>query len=164
MAEGRSEPTTMEQKGNRELVITRLFNAPARIVFDAWTKPEFVRRWWAPECLEVSLVSVEADVRVGGKWRYTLKPKQHPQFAFYGEYQEITPYSRLRYTSIYEPFPDAPTQTTVSFEDRGDKTFLISSEVYASPEALQGALASGMETGMRATMDQLDALVQSLHG
>jgi uncharacterized protein YndB with AHSA1/START domain len=163
MAERGSE-TTMEQRGERELVITRLFNAPARLVFEAWTKPELVSRWWAPQSLEVKVVSIEADVRVGGKWRYVLKPKEHPQFAFYGEYQEITPHSRLRYTSIFEPYPEAPTQTTVTFEERGGHTFLTSSEVYASKEALEGALSSGMEVGMRATMDQLDELVQSLRG
>ncbi|HEX5657442.1 MAG TPA: SRPBCC family protein [Polyangiales bacterium] len=163
MAERKSE-TTLEQKGDRELVITRLFNAPARMVFEAWTQPELVRRWWAPASHEVAVVSIEADVRVGGTWRYVLKPKQHPQFAFYGEYHEVTPHTRLRYSSIFEPFPDLPTQTTVSFEARGEQTLLTSSELYASAEALKMALESGMEHGMRETMDQLDELVQSLGG
>jgi uncharacterized protein YndB with AHSA1/START domain len=154
----------MEQKGDRELVISRLFDAPPRLVFEAWTKPEFVRRWWAPKSHGVQVVSIESDLRVGGKWRYVLKPAEHPQFAFYGEYQQITPYEQLKYSSIYEPFPELPVSVTVTFEDRGEQTFLVSRELYSTAESLQMALHSGMEHGMRETMDQLNELVRSLRG
>jgi uncharacterized protein YndB with AHSA1/START domain len=164
MVERKSELTTMEQKGDRELVISRSFDAPARLVFEAWTKPEFVRRWWAPKSHEVQVVSIDADVRVGGAWRYVLKPAQYPQFAFYGEYKEIVPHERLRYSSIFEPYPEAPVDVTVTFEGRGDKTFLVSREVYFDAASLQAALGSGLEHGMRETLDQLNELVRSLAG
>lgn len=166
MAAGRSDSpkTTIEQRGDRELVISRLFDAPARIVFDAWTKPEFVRRWWAPASRGVTLVSVDADVRVGGKWRYVLKPSDQPQFAFYGEYERVTPPQELVYSSYFEPFPEHPVHVTVRFEARGERTFLTSHEVYPSAETLQMALASGMEPGVHETMDQLAELVRSERG
>jgi uncharacterized protein YndB with AHSA1/START domain len=155
--------TSMARDGDRALVISRTFDAPARIVFDAWTKPELVKRWWAPECHQVSLVGCDADVRVGGRYRYVLRPESGDEFAFSGEYTEITPHTRLVYTQIFEPMAHAgAVVVTVDFEERDGKTNLVSREVYPSVEALEGALASGMETGMRAAMDQLDVLVASL--
>ena len=160
--------TTLERTSDRELLITRTFNAPPRIVFDAWTKAELVRQWWAPSSLGVSIVSVDADVRVGGRYRYVLKPRQHPEFAFSGQYKEVTPYSRLVYTTFFEPNLEPPTSeadaaiATVTFEAAGEKTHLVSRELYPSKEVLDAVIASGMETGMRETMDQLDELVGSL--
>ena len=160
--------TTLERTSDRELVITRTFNGPARIVFDAWTKPELVKRWWAPKSLCVSIVSVDADVRVGGRYRYVLKPREHDEFAFTGTYREVTPHSRLVYTTNYEP-KGAPPATeaeaaivTITFAERGGKTHLVSHEMYPSKEVLDMVIASGMERGMRETMDQLDELVASL--
>jgi uncharacterized protein YndB with AHSA1/START domain len=154
--------TTMELKSDREIIISRTFNAPPRIVFDAWTKAEFVRRWWAPASHCVAMEACDADVRVGGKYRYVLSPRRGGQIAFSGEYTEITPYTRLRYTQIFEEFPDAEVNITVTFAERGGKTHLVSHEVYPSKEARAGALEAGMEHGMRETMDQLDALVEQL--
>ncbi|RKG93641.1 SRPBCC family protein [Corallococcus terminator] len=165
MAEARSETprsvTTLELKSDREVIISRTFRAPARIVFDAWTKPEFVKRWWAPQSRCVEFVDCQADVRVGGAYRYHLKHDGN-EFSFYGTYSEITPHTRLAYTQIFEPFPDAAVQVTVTFEERDGKTHLVSHEVYPSKEAREGALSSGMEHGLRETMDQLDELVASL--
>lgn len=158
----RSDRTSMELEGDRALVISRTFDAPARIVFDAWTKPELVRRWWAPKSRHVSVVSCEAEVRPGGKYRYVLRKDDGEEFAFSGKYTEVSPPTRLVYTQVFEAFPDAGAIITVTFEERDGKTLLLAREVYPSPEARDGALASGMEDGMRETMDQLDELVATL--
>lgn len=155
--------TSLERISDREIVIARTFNGPARIVFDAWTRPEFVSRWWAPASMGASMLSCEADVRVGGQYRYVLQPAKGGAFAFSGTYTEVTPHSRLVYTSIYEPQSDAgQAVVTVTFDERDGKTHLVARELYPSKEVLDGALASGMERGLRVTLDQLDELVASL--
>jgi uncharacterized protein YndB with AHSA1/START domain len=166
MVEKRDEPgarnqTSIEQKGDREILISRTFNGPARIVFEAWTKPELVSRWWLPKSCNDGTVLCEADVRVGGKYRYVTRMGMS-EFAFSGQYTEITPHSRLVYTMIFEPAADAGASiVTVTFEERGGKTHLVSHELYPSKEARKAALDSGMEHGLRETMDQLDELVAS---
>lgn len=160
--------TSMELKGDREIVIARTFNGPARIVFDAWTRPELVRRWWAPQSHRVSIVGCDADVRVGGYYRYVLRLETGDQFAFSGRYTEVTPHSRLVYTQIFEPTAsgtnpgDAELTITVTFEEHDGKTNLVSHSLCPSKEVRDTILASGMEHGMRETMDQLDELVASL--
>ena len=155
--------TTMELEGDRGIVITRTFNAPQRVVFDAYTKPEFVRRWWAPKSLGVTIVSCDADVTVGGNYRYVLKPRDGHEFAFSGKYTEVTPHSRVAYTQIFEPMADGGEATvTATFEDLGEKTRLVSHALYPSKQVREMVLASGMEHGMRETMDLLDELVASL--
>jgi uncharacterized protein YndB with AHSA1/START domain len=155
--------TSMELQGDRIVVITRRFNGPARIVFDAWTKPEFVKRWWAPASHCVAVVSCEADVRVGGRYRYALKQSEGEEFAFSGEYREVTPHSRLVYTQLFEPMAEAgAVVVTITLKEERGKTLLVAHEAYPSAEARDAALASGMEHGMRETMDQLDELVASL--
>jgi uncharacterized protein YndB with AHSA1/START domain len=155
--------TSMELAGDREIVISRTFNGPARIVFDAWTKPELVRRWWAPKSLGVTLASCDADVRPGGKYRYVLIGRKGEEIAFSGRYVEIVPPSRLVYTQVFEPMADAGEMTiSMTFEERDGKTHVVSHEVYPSAEARDAAISSGMEHGMREAMDQLDELVASL--
>ena len=160
--------TTLERTSDREIVVTRTFNGPARIVFEAWTKPELVKRWWAPKSLGVTVVSIEADVRVGGRYRYVLKPRNHDEFAFTGTYREVTPPTRIVCTTNFEPKGAPPPNEadaaiqTVTFEERDGKTHMVSRELYPSREVLDAVLASGMERGMRETMDQLDELVASL--
>ena len=100
--------TSLARVSDRELVIERRFNGPARIVFDAWTRPELVSRWWAPSALGVTIVSCDADVRVGGRYRYVLKPRQAAVIAFSGEYREVTPHTRLVYTTAFEPTASGP--------------------------------------------------------
>lgn len=156
--------TSMERTSDREIVIARTFRAPADIVFDAWTRPEYVRRWWAPQSRGVTLVQCDADVRPGGAYRYVLARGKSERLAFSGKYLEIARPTRLVYTQIFEPFPDGEAVVTVSFEERDGSTTLVAHELYPSKEALDGALASGMEDGTRETMDQLDALVASLRG
>ncbi len=156
-------PTSLERTSDKEIVIARTFRAPAQIVFDAWTKPEYVRRWWAPESRGVTLVQCDADLRPGGAYRYVLARGKAERFAFSGKYLEIARPTRLVYTQSFEPVPGEAV-VTVSFEERGGSTTLVAHELYPSKEALDGALASGMEDGMRETFDQLDELVASLHG
>jgi len=158
--------TTMELKGDREIVIERTFNGPAHIVFDAWTRPELVARWWAPEG-RATMVSCEADVRVGGRYRYHLR-HAHGDFAFAGEYLEVTPPSRVVYTEIYEPTAsgtkpgDVAITVTVTFSERGGQTHVVSHSHCPTPQVRDAIIASGMEGGMRETMDQLEMLVESL--
>lgn len=162
--------TTMEVRGDREIVITRLFNGPPHIVFAAYSKPEHVKRWWAPKSLGVSLLSCDADVQAGGSYRYVLLHRTGGHLAFSGKYTEVTPHTRIVYTQIFEPTAAGPASAdesdyaivTVTFEARGDKTLLTSHEVYPSKAVRDGVIASGMEKGMREAMDQLDELVASL--
>ena len=129
--------TSVELRGEREIIISRTFNAPARIVFDAWTRPEFVKRWWAPQAQCVTMVGCEADVRVGGAYRYQLRTPDGNAFAFSGRYTEITPPSRLVYTQVFEPMAEAgEMRITVTFEEREGKTHLVSHELYPSADCL----------------------------
>lgn len=169
---GRSEGavmnhTTMDLEGDREIVIRRAFNGPARIVFDAWTNPELVRRWWAPKSHRVSVASCEAEVRAGGHYRYVLELASGDRFAFSGRYLEVTPPSRLVYTEIFEPAAAGGSEATanvitVTFEERNGKTELVSRTLCQSKEIRDTILESGMEHGMREAMDQLDRLVAEL--
>ena len=149
--------TTVERKSGRELVVTRTFNGPARIVFEAWTKPELLKRWWAPKSTGVSLLSCEADVRVGGRYRFEFA-HDASTMAFFGRYLEVTPHSRLAWTNDES---DDGAVTTVTFEEKGGKTLLVMRELYPSKEALDGAIA-GMEGGMPETFAQLDELLVTL--
>jgi uncharacterized protein YndB with AHSA1/START domain len=155
--------TVVERRSDRELVVTRTVNGPARLVFEAWTKPELLKRWWAPCSFGVSLLACDADVRVGGSYRYVFgRDARHPM-AFSGVYTNVTPYSTLVYTQIFEPLRDAGEAiVTVTFDEHRGKTRLVLRELYPSKEALDGAVASGMEHGIRETMEQLDQLVASL--
>ena len=150
--------TTVERKSERELVVTRTFNGPARIVFEAWTKPELLKRWWAPKSTGVSLLSCEADVRVGGRYRFEIGHEASKPMAFFGRYIEVIPHSRLVWTNDES---DDGAVTTVTFEEKGGETLLVVHELYPSKQALDVALA-GMEGGMRETLEQLDELVVSL--
>jgi uncharacterized protein YndB with AHSA1/START domain len=160
--------TTMHLEGDREIVIRRAFNGPARIVFDAWTKPEYVRRWWAPTSHRVTLVSVEAEVRVGGRYRYVMRHRTGTEMAFSGTYKEVMPPSRLVYTEVFEPTAagadpnEEGVVVTVTFDEVDGKTQVVSRSMCPSKEVRDVIIASGMEHGMRETMDQLDELVASL--
>ena len=150
--------TTVERKSERELVVTRTFDAPARIVFEAWTKPELFMRWWAPKSMGVPLLSCEMDVRVGGGYRVEFGHDASKPMAFFGKYIEVIPNSRLVWTN--EESDDAAV-TTVTFEEKGDKTLLVLHELYPSKEALDDAIA-GMEGGMPEQFEQLDELLVTL--
>src|SRR5580704_10497867 len=163
-----SEPTPMknrtavERKSERELVVTRTFDGPARIVFEAWTRPELLKRWWAPKSFGVTLFECESDLRPGGKFRYAFgRDPKNPE-VFSGQYKEVDAPSRLVLTQTYERFRDAgEAVVTVTFREHDGKTRLTLHQIYPSKEALDRAIASGMERGMRETFDQLDGLVSS---
>jgi uncharacterized protein YndB with AHSA1/START domain len=163
-ARGESEPThmknrtTAERKSERELVTTRTFNGPARIVFEAWTKPELLKRWWAPKSTGLSLLSCKADVRVGGRYRFELGHEASKPMAFFGRYIEVTPHSRLVWTNEES---DDGAVTTVTFEEKAGKILLVLHELYPSKEALDAAIA-GMEGGMPESFAQLDELLVTL--
>jgi uncharacterized protein YndB with AHSA1/START domain len=150
--------TTVERKSERELVVTRAFNGPARIVFEAWTKPELFKRWWVPKSTGVSLLSCEMDVRVGGKYRLVFGNDASKPMEFFGSYIEVTPNSRLLWTNDES---DDGAVTTATFEEKGGKTRLVLHELYPSKEALDGAIA-GMEGGMPEQFEQLDELLVTL--
>jgi uncharacterized protein YndB with AHSA1/START domain len=152
--------TTVERKSERELVITRTVNGPARIVFEAWTKPELLKQWWAPKSFGVSLLSCEADVRVGGRYRLVFGLDASKPMEFFGRYIEVTPHSRLVWTN--EEGDDGGAVTTVTFEEKAGKTLLVMHELYPSKEALDGAMASGEKAGMSETFEQLDELLVTL--
>ena len=148
--------TTEERKSERELVVTRTFNGPARIVFEAWTTPDLFKRWWVPKSRGMRLRSCEMDVRVGGKYRLEFEPDA---MAFFGTYLEVTPHSRLVWTN--EEGGEGGPVTTVTFEDKGGKTLLVLHELYSSKEALDAA-GTGAADAMVETFAQLDELLVTL--
>jgi uncharacterized protein YndB with AHSA1/START domain len=153
--------TTVERRSDRELVATRTFNGPARIVFEAWTKPELFKRWWAPKSFGLSLLSCEMDVRVGGGYRLVFSHAASPQpMEFFGKYVEVTPHSRLVWTN--EEGGEGGAVSTVTFEEKAGKTLLVMHDLYPSKEALDGAIASGSTSGTGETFEQLDELLGTL--
>jgi uncharacterized protein YndB with AHSA1/START domain len=151
-------PTMVERKSDRELAVTRTFNAPARIVFEAWTKPELLKRWWTPKSFGITIVSWEADVRVGGAYRVVFAHASLPApVAFFGKYLEVVPSSRLVWTNEEEEGGGAIT--TVTFEEKDGKTLLVLCDRFPSKEVLDAAIASGSTSGKEETFDQLEALL-----
>lgn len=148
--------TTVERKSERELVVTRTFDAPARIVFEAWTKPELFKRWWVPKSMGMLLRSCEMDVRVGGKYRLEFEPDA---MAFFGTYLEVTAHSRLVWTN--EEDGEGGPVTTVTFEEKGGKTLLVLHELYPSKEVLDAA-GTGAADAMVESFEQLDELLITL--
>jgi uncharacterized protein YndB with AHSA1/START domain len=153
--------TTVERTSGSELVATRTFDAPARTVFRAWTTPELFRRWWVPKAFGLTLLSYEADVRVGGGYRLVFSHPAAPEpVAFFGTYLEVTPHSRLVWTN--EEAGDAGQVTTVTFEERGGQTLLVVHDLYPSKEALDEAIASGATGALPEQFEQLDELLVTL--
>jgi len=162
-----SEPTSMknrtmvERKSERELVVMRTFNAPARIVFEAWTTPELFKQWWVPKSMGMHLRSCEMDVRVGGKYRLVFGLDDSNPAEFFGTYVEVSPHSRLAWTN--EEGGDGGPVTTVTFEEKDGKTLLVLRELYASKEALDAA-GTGAADAMGETFEQLDELLAASAG
>jgi uncharacterized protein YndB with AHSA1/START domain len=151
--------TTVERKSERELVVTRTFNAPARIVFEAWIKPELFKQWWVPKSMGMYLRSCEMDVRVGGRYRLVFGHDASNPDEFFGTYIEVTPHSRLVWTND-EGGDDGPV-TTVTFEEEGGKTLLVLHELYPSKAALDAA-GTGAADMLGETFEQLDELLVTL--
>src|SRR5262245_53394503 len=158
-ARNQSEPvmktrTTVQRKSDREIVVTRTFDAPARLVFEAWSKPELFKKWWVPKSMGMTLRSCEMDVRTGGTYRLSFGEGMD----FFGRYIEVTPPSRIVWTN--EEGGDNGSVTTVTFEEKGGQTLLVMRDLYPSKEAFDAA--SGEKDGMGETFEQLDELLVAL--
>ena len=151
--------STAERTSDREFVVTRIINGPARVVFEAWTDPELFKRWWIPKSTGMTLVSCELDVRVGGGYHHVLS-YEGSTMEFFGKYLDVTPPSRLVWTN--DEGEEGGAVTTVTFEETGGKTRLVVHDLYPSKEALDAAIASGSTAGMPDQLDQLDELLVSL--
>jgi len=153
--------TTVERKSDRELVVTRTFNGPARLVFEAWSKPELFKRWWVPKSMMgMSLLSCEMDVRAGGKYRLVFGVDGSKVMEVFGRYIEVTPHSRLVWTN--EEGDEWGAVTTVTFEEKGGQTLLVKHDLYPSKAALDGELASGAAEGLPEQFEQLDEFLLTL--
>jgi len=160
-----TEPTvteaaaTVERRSDRELVVTRTVNGPARLVFEAWTRADLLERWWSPKSFPISLLSCETDPRVGGTYRLVFG-YEGSTFEFFGRYLEVAPPERLVWTN--DEADDGEQITTVTFEDLGGRTRLVVHDLYPSKGSLDAAIASGSTSGMSEALDQLDELLVTL--
>ena len=150
--------TTVERKSDREVVVTRTFDAPARLVFEAWTKPELFKQWWVPLSMGMTLRSCELDVRTGGKYRLVFGDDPANPMAFFGKYLDVVPNQRIVWTN--EESGADGSVTTVTFEEKDGRTMLVMSELYPTKEALDAA-GTGAQEAMNETFEQLDELLAS---
>jgi uncharacterized protein YndB with AHSA1/START domain len=149
--------TTVERRSERELVVTRIFDGPVRLVFDAWTRPELFKLWWAPKSIGVPLLSCEMDVRTGGGYSVTFGRDAGETMTFFGKYLEVSPPSRLVWTNDEG---DQGAVTTVTFEEEDGRTRLVLQELYPSKEALDDE--GGAADAMPEQFEQLDELLVTL--
>lgn len=159
MEEREAPRVTVQRQSDREVVVTRAFAAPARLVFEAWTRPELFEQWWVPRSLGMTLRSCELDVRTGGTYRLVFGEDAATAMAFHGRYLEVVPGERIVWTN--EESGDAGSVTTVTFEERDGTTLLVMSELYPSKEALDAA-GTGAQDAMDETFAQLDELLVAL--
>ena len=150
--------TTVERTSDREVVVTRTINGPARIVFEAFTRAELFRRWWVPKSLGMTLLSCEIDARVGGQYRLVFDHSPEP-VAFFGTYTEVKPYARLAWTN--DEGGEGGPVTTVTFEERGGQTLVVLRERHPSKEALDAA-GTGATDAMSEQFAQLEELLAAL--
>ena len=154
-SESVKNPTKVERRSDRELVVTRTFDAPARLVFEAWSNPDLFKQWWVPRSMGMTLESCEMDVRTGGTYRLGFGDGMD----FFGRYIEVTPHSRIVWTN--EEAGENGSVTTVTFEETAGRTLLVMSELYPSKEALDAA-GTGAADAMHETFAQLDELLVTL--
>ena len=153
--------TTVQRRSDREVVVTRTFDAPARLVFEAWTKPALFTQWWVPRSMGMTLRPCTLDVRVGGRYRLEFGDDPANPMAFFGKYLEVTPPSRLVWTN--EESGDGGSVTTVTLEEKDGRTHLVLSELYPTKEALDAA-GTGAQDALSETFGQLDELLVTLSG
>jgi uncharacterized protein YndB with AHSA1/START domain len=147
-----------------EITLTRLFDAPRDLVWDAMTRPEHVKQWWGILDDGYSVPVCEIDLRVGGKWRYVGSGPKGNIPAFYGEYKEIDRPGRLVYSEIFEPFPDGGSLVTQLLTEEGGKTRLTVTAQYDSRETRDMVIGTGMEKGAAISYDRLEDVVAALRG
>jgi uncharacterized protein YndB with AHSA1/START domain len=157
-----SETFKLTTPSDREITITRLFDAPRRLVFDAMTIPEHVRRWWGILDDKHSVTVCEIDLRVGGAWRFVGRGPEGEIPAFYGIYREIAPPERLVYTENFEPFPDAEAIVTQVLTEEGGKTRLTVTSLYPSLDVRDMVLKTGMDKGAALSYNRLDDVASEL--
>ena len=150
--------TSVERKGDRELLVTRTFDAPPRIVFKVWSDPDLFRMWWVPKGAPMKLVGCDMDVRTGGKYRLEFEAGGQTM-AFYGKYLDVVPGERIVWTN--DEGEEEGAVTTVTFEDQGGRTLLTYHEIYPTAEALEEAMG-GSAAGLPTQLDQLDELLSSI--
>jgi len=143
-----------------QILITRAFDAPRHLVYQAWTTPELIKRWWSGDRGQVT--SIELDLRVGGKWRYVMVANGGFEVAFHGEYREIVPNERIVMTETYEGAPDEEGLVTDTFTERDGRTFLDRLVQHTSQAVRDAVINSGMEGGMQEAMDKLEQVAVSL--
>ena len=155
-------PTTVERRSERELVVTRTFSAPARIVFEAWSKPALFERWWAPRSFGLSFMACEMDARIRGRYRLEFShPASDQPVAFFGTYLDVVPSSRLVWTNEEAGDESGPI-TTVTFEERDGDTIVVKSDLYPSKIALDDEITSGTTCAVGEQFEQLDDLLVNL--
>ncbi len=153
--------TTVVRASERELVVTRTFNGPARLVFEAWTTPDLFKRWWVPKSSGLTMLSCEMDIRTGGTYRLVFRhPAAEQPMTFFGRYLEVTPPSRMVWTN--DEGDEGGAVTTVTFEERGSQTLVVLRDLYPSKAALDEAIASGSTSGFEEQFAQLDAMLGEL--
>ncbi|MGE5624403.1 MAG: SRPBCC family protein [Bacillota bacterium] len=154
-------PTKVERQSDQELVVTRTFDGPARLVFQAWTTPELIKRWWMPKSIGSSFLSCEIDARTGGSYRFVFAhPETKEPMAFFGKYLEVAPNSRLVWTN--DEGGAGGAVTTVTFEEKAGKTLVTLRDRHPSKRALDDTIASGATSGFDETFGQLDELLVTL--
>jgi uncharacterized protein YndB with AHSA1/START domain len=162
-AADQSDSFTVERRSDVELVVTRAFAAPARIVYEAFTKPEHMKRWWAPKGYGVVMYECDIELRVGGKYRYVFGREGEPKMAFSGEFSEVVPNRKIVSTQLFEQMPHAGVATvTATFTEADGATTLELLQHFPTKEALDGAIATGMTDGMKLTFGQLAELCAEL--
>jgi uncharacterized protein YndB with AHSA1/START domain len=157
-----SESFKVTTPSDREIRLTRLFDAPRNLVFEAMTKPEHVKQWWGCLADGYSVPVCEIDLRPGGAWRFVNRTPKGQLVAFYGVYREIAPPERLVYTEIFEQFPDTESVVTAVFTEENGKTRLTVTALYPSLEVRDVVLKSGMEKGAAISYDRLEDVVSRL--
>ena len=149
---------TKVERTDREIIVRRTFDAPAHVVYRAWTTSELFKRWWAPRSLGMHLRSVDLDVRTGGSYRLEFGEDPASSMAFFGKYVEVVPDSKIVWTN--DEGGEEGSVTTVTFEEQGGKTLLTMRELYPSKEALEAN--AGAEGALPEQFDQLDELLASM--
>ena len=147
---------------DREIGLTRLFDAPRRLVFEAMSQPEHIRRWWGNLAEGYSVPVCEVDLRVGGAWRFVNRTPKGEEAAFYGIYREIVPPDRLVFTEIFEKFPDTESVVTAVFTDEGGKTRLTVTAEYPTRDIRDMVIKTGMEKGAAISYDRLEEVAREL--
>ena len=151
--------TTVKMSSDREVVVTRTFDCPARLVFEAWSRADLFEQWWVPRSLGATLRSCELDVRTGGTYRLVFGDDPAETMAFFGRYLEVVPNSRIVWTNDEDG--ESTSVTTVTFEERDGKTHLVLSELYPSKEAFDAA-GTGAQDALSETFEQLDEVLTAL--